>query len=178
MDAATGQVNALGTDAIKVGLLYKPARVVPVGQTAALNSVEFVNGGDSGLRNRPSLAQAFENFATGARFVVSVNHLKSKGSGCDAPDAGDGQGECNVVRTNAATLLAAWLATNPTGTGDPDVLIVGDLNAYGMEDPIRAITNAATPTWCRHSAGASPMCSTASGARSTMRWRAPACARR
>ena len=34
VDTATGQVNALGTDAIKVGLLYKPAIVTPVGQTA------------------------------------------------------------------------------------------------------------------------------------------------
>ena len=58
-DAGTGQVNALGTDAIKVGLLYKPARVTPVGTTAALNSVAFVNGGDSAARNRPALAQAF-----------------------------------------------------------------------------------------------------------------------
>jgi uncharacterized protein len=142
VDARTGQVNALGTDAIKVGLLYKPARVVPVGQTAALNTPQFVNGGDGAPRNRPSLAQAFEDFATGARFVVSVNHLKSKGSACDAPDTGDGQGECNVVRTNAANLLTAWLASDPTATGDPDALIVGDLNAYGMEDPVRAITDA------------------------------------
>jgi len=29
-----------------------------------------------------------------------------------------------------------WLATDPTGSGDPDFLIMGDLNAYAMEDPI------------------------------------------
>ena len=33
VDAATNQANALGTDAIKVGLLYKPAVATPVGQT-------------------------------------------------------------------------------------------------------------------------------------------------
>lgn len=142
VDGRTGQVNALGTDAIKVGLLYRPARVVPVGLTAALNSVAFVNGGDSVARNRPSLAQAFEQFTTGARFVVSVNHLKSKGSDCDAPDAGDGQGNCNGVRTNAATELTAWLASDPTGTGDPDVLVLGDLNAYSMEDPLSVLASA------------------------------------
>ena len=138
VDAATGQVNALGTDAIKVGLIYKPAVVTPVGQTAALNSVEFVNGGDSAARNRPAIAQAFQENSTGARFVVSVNHLKSKGSLCDTPDTGDGQGNCNLVRTNAANLLAAWLASDPTGSGDSDVLITGDLNSYAMEDPIIA----------------------------------------
>ena len=127
MDAGTGQINALGTDAIKVGLIYKPARVNPVGQTAALNTVAFVNGGDTAPRNRPALAQAFEEVGTGGRFVVAVNHLKSKGSACDAPDAGDSQGECNVVRTNAANELGQWLAADPTQTGDPDALIIGDL---------------------------------------------------
>ena len=141
-DAGTGRLNALGDDAIKVGLVYRPARVLPVGATATLDTPEFVTGGDGGPRNRPSLAQAFEEFVTGERFIVSVNHLKSKGSLCDASDAGDGQGNCNTVRTMAANLLTTWLATNPTGTGDPDVLILGDLNAYTMEDPIRAIVAA------------------------------------
>ena len=141
-DAGTSQVNALGTDAIKVSLLYKPGSVTPVGQTAALNSVAFVNGGDSGPRSRPSLAQAFMHNASGGVFIVDVNHLKSKGSACDDPDAGDGQGNCNTVRVNAATALMNWLATNPTGTGDPDILLIGDYNAYAMEDPITVIQNA------------------------------------
>jgi uncharacterized protein len=140
-DAGTGQVNAAGTDAIKNGILYRPDRVTPVGATATLNSPAFVTGGDSGPRNRPSLTQAFEERNSGARFVLNVNHLKSKGSPCDAPDAGDGQGNCNAVRTNAANLLRAWLAADPTGTGDPDVLLVGDLNSYAQEDPIRALTS-------------------------------------
>lgn len=141
VDAGTGQVNALGIDAIKVGLLYRPAAVTPIGQTAALNTASFVNGGDSGFRNRPALAQAFET-PTGGRFVAVVNHLKSKGTACDAPDAGDGQGNCNIVRTNAANELAAWLTADPTGTGDPDTLILGDLNSYAMEDPITALVSA------------------------------------
>ena len=149
VDAETGQVNALGDDAIKVGLIYRPAAVTPVGDTAALNTPAFVLGGDAPpapplpqLRSRPSLAQAFET-GDGARFVVDVNHLKSKGSPCDAPsDAGDGQGNCNTVRTNGATELAAWLATDPTGTGDEDVLIMGDLNSYAKEDPITVLTDA------------------------------------
>jgi uncharacterized protein len=141
VDSATGEVNALGTDAIKVALIYQPARVTPVGQTAALNSVAFVNGGDPARRNRPSLAQAFQQ-GNGARFVVSVNHFKSKGSACGVPDAGDGQGNCNAVRVAAANELRAWLDSDPTGTGDPDVLILGDLNAYALEDPIRTLTGA------------------------------------
>ncbi|HEY5981971.1 MAG TPA: ExeM/NucH family extracellular endonuclease [Anaerolineales bacterium] len=142
VDAGTGQLNALGTDAIKVGLLYKPASVTPVGQTAALNSVEFVNGGDSLPRSRPSLAQAFEQNVNGQVFIVDTNHLKSKGSACEIADAGDGQGNCNAERVVAANALMTWLAADPTGTGDPDVLMIGDYNSYSKEDPITAILGA------------------------------------
>ncbi|MFZ3079633.1 MAG: ExeM/NucH family extracellular endonuclease [Bellilinea sp.] len=142
VDAATGQVNTLGTDAIKVGLIYKPAMVTPVGVTAALNSEAFVNGGDSAPRTRPALAQTFQQNANGARFTAVVNHFKSKGSACDAPDAFDGQGNCNLVRVNAAVELANWLASDPTLTSESDILILGDLNSYAMEDPITTLKNA------------------------------------
>jgi predicted extracellular nuclease len=142
VDAETGQTDAAGTDAIKVGVLYKPAVVTPVGQTAVLNSTAFVNGGDGSPRSRPSIAQAFEENASGSRFVVDVNHLKSKGSACAAPDAGDGSGNCDQVRTNAATALAAWLDSDPTGIDDPDVLLVGDYNSYAMERPVKVLEDA------------------------------------
>jgi uncharacterized protein len=140
-DAATDMRNALGTDAIKVGLLYRPDRVSPTGRTAALNTERFINGGESSPRNRASLVQAFAQ-PDGGRVIVSINHFKSKGSVCDVPDAGDGQGNCNAARTVAARELLAWLRTDPTGTGDPDVLILGDLNAYAREDPVATFTHA------------------------------------
>jgi predicted extracellular nuclease len=136
-------VNAIGTDAIAVGLIYQPASVTPHGTAAILDSTVdplFVD-----TKNRPVLAQTFVDNGSGALFTVAVNHLKSKGSDCDAlgdPDVGDGQGNCNVTRTNAATALANWLATDPTGSDDPDFLIIGDLNAYAMEDPITVLKNA------------------------------------
>jgi hypothetical protein len=55
------------------------------------------------------------------------------------PDAGDGQGNCNGTRTRAAQALVEWLATDPTGSGDSDALIIGDLNSYDKEDPIDAV---------------------------------------
>ena len=144
VDARTGQINAMGADAIKVGLIYRSARVAPVGTTAVLGTAAFQNAGDSAPRNRPAVAQAFQQIGgegDGERFIAVVNHLKSKGSACDAPDAGDGQGNCNAVRTRATQMLRDWLAADPTGTGDPDVLVFGDLNAYAKEDPIRGFTD-------------------------------------
>ncbi len=118
-DAGTGQVNALGNDAIRVAMIYQPAKVTPVGQTAVLNTVAFVNGGDSAPRNRPSLLQAFEANATGARFLVNANHLKSKGSACDAPDLLDGQGNCNQVRVNSVNELLDWFAPTRRARATP-----------------------------------------------------------
>ena len=120
-------------------MIYKPAMVTRVGDTAVLNTVEFVNGGDPAPRSRPSLAQAYKVNATGGVFVADINHLKTKGSACSVPDAGDGQGNCNAARTVAANALATWLASDPTGTGDQDVLLVGDYNSYAKEDPIRTL---------------------------------------
>ena len=67
-------------------------------------------------KNRPVLAQTSED-NNGERFTVAVNHLKSKGSDCDDvgdPNLNDGQGNCNLTRTKAATALVNWLATDPT----------------------------------------------------------------
>ncbi len=139
--------DVIGTDAIRVGLIYQPARVTPIGAFATLDSTDDPRFIDT--LNRPSLAQTFESNATGARFTVVVNHLKSKGSDCIAvgdPDAGDGQGNCNLTREAAAKALVDWMATDPTGSGDADVLIVGDLNSYAKEDPITAISSGADDT--------------------------------
>ena len=44
------------------------------------------------------------------------------------------------MAAHAAAALLAWLATDPTGAGKADVLIMGDLNSYAQEDyRIRAI---------------------------------------
>ena len=138
---ATGVINP--GDVIKVGIIYKPAAVQPVGNFAILNSLVDPNFDTS--RHRPTLAQTFQQVSTAGRFTIVVNHLKSKGctgaTGLDA-DQGDGQSCWNFMRTTGANALAAWLATDPTHSGDPDFLVVGDLNSYAMEDPIRALEGA------------------------------------
>lgn len=132
--------GVIGTDAIRVGLIYRSAKVAPVGGHQILDSSDDPRFIDT--KSRPALAQTFQDVATGGRFTVAVNHLKSKGSACDDigdPDMGDGQGNCSGTRTLAAQALVDWLATDPTGSGDPDFLMMGDLNSYAQEDPIDAI---------------------------------------
>lgn len=139
---ATGLI---GSDAIKVGIIYRPARVTPAGPHAVLDDPAFVNPFAAELdRNRPALAQTFVVAGAGEPVTVVVNHLKSKGSGCGPSDDDltTGQGNCNGTRTAAAEALADWLAGDPTGSGSPYVLIVGDLNAYRFEDPISVLREA------------------------------------
>ncbi|NJN54876.1 MAG: hypothetical protein HC804_09050 [Anaerolineae bacterium] len=114
--------------------------MTPLGDPAVLDS--SIDPAFLDDKNRPVLIQTFVENATNERFTVAVNHLKSKGSPCDDvgdPDLNDGQANCSGTRTAAAIALADYLATDPTGSGDPDFLIIGDLNAYDKEDPIDAI---------------------------------------
>ncbi len=136
-------LESIGTDAIAVGFIYKAETVSLKGDVAILDSSvdpDFID-----TKNRPALAQTFSEIASGGSLTISVNHLKSKGSNCNSledPNTGDGQGNCNLTRTKAAQALANWLETDPTGQGNENTLIIGDLNAYAMEDPIRAIEEA------------------------------------
>lgn len=148
LNAGGGDWRAIVTDAdqggdqIRVGLIYRASRVSPVGTAATLTDDLF------GSRNRPPLAQTFRagtGAATGPAFTVVANHFKSKGcgnaSGVDA-DQKDGQSCWNATRTESARRLDAWLRTDPTRSGSDLAMIVGDLNAYSMEDPVRTLVAA------------------------------------
>ncbi|SDD10746.1 ExeM/NucH family extracellular endonuclease [Auraticoccus monumenti] len=135
--------GVIGTDQITTAFIYQPAEVTPTGGFATLTTADDPRFLDQ--LNRPALAQTFTDLGTGGAVTVAVNHLKSKGSGCEAvgdPEDPDGQGNCNGVRTEAAKALSDWLADDPTGTGVEEQLIIGDLNSYDHEDPITALEEA------------------------------------
>jgi uncharacterized protein len=128
----------IGGDAIKVAFIYKPGSVRLVGDWKILTEADDPRFNTA--RNRPALAQTFQHLDSGEKMTLVVNHLKSKGSGCGAgDDATDGSGNCDGTRTQAAAALVDWLAADPTGSGDADVMIIGDLNAYTFERPITTI---------------------------------------
>lgn len=160
--------GVIGGDAIRVGILYRPAAVSPLGEHAVLD--EQADPRFDSSRNRPSLAQSFSDTRNGSRFTVVVNHFKSKGDsglasgvcadvnlaiGLDDCDPGDGQGYWNGTRTRAAEALADWLATDPTGVADPDFVLLGDFNAYAREDPIRVLESAGYTNLAPYFGGAS-----------------------
>ncbi|HGY5298316.1 TPA: ExeM/NucH family extracellular endonuclease [Aeromonas salmonicida] len=141
----------IGTDAITVGLIYRPASVTPQGaaslivlpvqQAEALDASGKPVAINQGMRE--SVLQQFSSPKGDTPLTLVVNHLKSKGSACfeDYPDYAsadplDGQGHCNALRVSAAKVLGESLKAL-----SGDLLIIGDLNAYGIEDPIRVLTS-------------------------------------
>ncbi len=131
--------GAAGPDAITNALLYDETTVAPQGTTAVLETGTFDGVG------RPPVAQSFLHLDSGESLTVVVNHFRAKScSGAAGPDLdqGDGQGCFNHTRTVSSQELAAWLATDPTATGDSHILVVGDLNAYSFEDPVQELVQA------------------------------------
>lgn len=129
--------SPFGSDQIRVGLIYRKSRLDLRGESQALLQAPFDQ------LHRPPLLQTFTDRKSKESFTVVVNHFKSKG-GCDRAEAGnhdreDGQGCYNAARVDAARALVNWLDEI---LGPPDqtrTLLVGDFNAYAMEDPIRLL---------------------------------------
>jgi len=112
-----------GTDAIRVALLYRPARVVLIDALADRDRVHS---------RAPQLAWFQPRDGGSPLGVVSV-HFKAK-SGC--PEHGDvdlGQGCWNRLRLAQAQRLTVWLAS--VRHDATPVAIAGDINAYAAEDP-------------------------------------------
>uniref|UniRef100_E6VL91 5'-Nucleotidase domain protein n=1 Tax=Rhodopseudomonas palustris (strain DX-1) TaxID=652103 RepID=E6VL91_RHOPX len=150
----------VGGDAIAVGFIYKTTSVkiadgttvetlgdadlpgLGLGGLTAQSTVGAVFDGENTSRN--ALAVTFEELSTGETFTAIANHLKSKsgtGTGVDA-DQGDGQGNWRNQRELAATALTAWAASDPTGSNDPDVMLLGDFNGYAKEQSTKIIETA------------------------------------
>jgi predicted extracellular nuclease len=138
--------GVIGTDEIKQAFIYNQETTRPIGDFALLTSEVDPRFNDD--RSRPALAQTFLRLGSGERITVVVNHFKSKSQSeledeTDPDfDQSDGQGFWNHTRTQSALALADWLESNPTGETIIGSLIIGDLNAYAREDPIRALEDA------------------------------------
>ncbi len=125
-------------DFIRTAFIYKKAAVEPVGDSHVLVDSAFESA-------RQPLAQEFKP-AGGSdddAFIAIVNHFKSKGSGSgENADQGDGQGASNADRVEQANALVDFSDELQDELGTTDVFLIGDFNAYTMEDPAVVITDA------------------------------------
>ena len=151
------QGNFIGSDAITVGMFYRPAvvslngaaKVIATPEQHAAEGVTSRTKGDVvetspafDKYQRYSLMQGFT--INDKKITIVVNHLKSKGSGCledwlnfnEDSEPVDLQGKCNDFRVSAAKVLGEAVKDL-----EGDVLVIGDLNAYGKEDPLAVLTD-------------------------------------
>lgn len=122
---------------IKVGFIYRVDKVTPYGPLQSINMSPY---------NRMK-TQAFTLKSNNQRIILSMNHFKAK-TGCPSSgpdtDQGDGQGCYNASRVAEAIALRNNIPTYMSSSvfNDPDVLILGDLNAYMQEDPVDTLVKA------------------------------------
>lgn len=126
--------DAATTDYITNAIIYKKDAVSTVGDSATVTD-ETVWG-----NAREPIAQAFD--VDGRVVTVVANHFKSKSppSGAGAEPA-DGQGFFNADRVAQAQSLLAFTTELEEASGSGDMLLIGDFNAYGKEDPIDVFTS-------------------------------------
>lgn len=116
--------------------IYNSEKVVPY------KDFKIYDGNYLRLRH---VSQCFELKENGGKVVLTMNHFKAK-SGNNAiaqdKDQGDGQSQFNARRVQEAKDCLATYESLKTYYGDEDVLILGDLNSYSMEDPVKVFIDA------------------------------------
>ncbi|MFC7530576.1 ExeM/NucH family extracellular endonuclease [Actinoplanes sp. GCM10030250] len=123
--------GAAQQDFITSAIIFKPGSATPKGPSKAINDETVWSNA------REPIAQTFTSGSID--FTVVANHFKSKSASVaptgDNVDTGDGQGAYNGDRVRQANSLAGFVA----GLGTDKVILLGDFNAYGQEDPLKVL---------------------------------------
>lgn len=108
-------------DTISVCFIYRADKLNPYGPT------DYVYNEGSIYSERFKL-QGFEHNESGEKFVVSLNHLRSKRGPAQRSDS---------IRMHNVQGIGLRLDKVPATYDDEDVLILGDFNCYTYERPIQ-----------------------------------------
>lgn len=126
-------------DVIRTGFIYQRSAVKAQGESFIYDGPEFDQA-------RDPLAQVFKPVGgtSSDKFLLIVNHFKSKGSAPRQPDADAdyGQGGFNALRTTQAQALVDWAEQLKAETEVAKVFLDGDFNSYTFEDPMEVLYEA------------------------------------
>lgn len=114
------------SDKIACGYIYRRDKVRPYGD------LQYAYQDGRSYYHYRLMACGFEEIASGERFVLNINHLRSKrGSGT----------ESNAKRMDNVDSLLVMLDRIEQDNlfEDADILLVGDYNAYTQEEPIQTL---------------------------------------
>lgn len=121
----------VGSDDIRVALFWDPEQVEKRGGPWM---------DERGVHHRPPVAGHFRFGDSGPGKIIAVIHYKAK-TGCpEERDIDTGQGCWNERRTAQSEALAGFLREVAEEVGTDRILIVGDINSYGGEGPVRVLT--------------------------------------
>ena len=114
------------SDMISCGYIYRMDKVRPYGD------LQYAYKDTTSHYRYRLMACGFEEIESGEKFVLNVNHLRSKrGTGAES-------NEKRMANVDSLLVLLDKIEQEQL-FGDSDVLLVGDYNAYTQEEPIQTL---------------------------------------
>ena len=120
------RISKVDGDTISVGLIYDKTKLRPYGELC------FAYPKKVNIYSCRFVLQGFEAIESGERFVVSLNHLRSK--------RGSQEESLDKRMANVEALTdCIQEAYNDSIYTDPDIIVLGDFNSYTQEKPIQTM---------------------------------------
>lgn len=116
-------------DTISCGYIYRTDRVRPYGD------LQYGYHDPSSHYHYRMVACGFEEIKSGERFVLNINHLRSKRG------TGDASNSKRMVNVDSLLVMLDKIEQEQL-FGDKDILLVGDYNCYSQEQPIQTLVQA------------------------------------
>lgn len=114
------------SDMIACGYIYRVDKVRPYGEK------QYAYQDDRSHYRYRMMACGFEELSSGEKFVLNINHLRSKrGTGAESNEKRMANVDSLLVMLNRIEKEQLF--------GDSDVLLVGDYNCYTQEEPIQTL---------------------------------------
>ena len=116
-------------DTISCGYIYRTDRVRPYGD------LQYGYHNPNNHYRYRMVACGFEEIKSGERFVLNINHLRSKRG------TGDESNSKRMVNVDSLLVMLDKIEKEQL-FGDADILLVGDYNCYSQEQPIQTLIRA------------------------------------
>ena len=117
------------SDMISCGYIYRMDKVRPYGD------LQYAYKDTTSHYRYRLMACGFEEVSSGEKFVLNINHLRSKrGTGAES-------NEKRMANVDSLLVMLDKIEQEQV-FGDSDVLLVGDYNAYTQEEPIQTLVRA------------------------------------
>lgn len=116
-------------DTLSCGYIYRKDRIRPYGE------LQYAYDNPKDLYHYRLMACGFEEINSGERFVLNINHLRSKrGNGTESNAK-------RMINVDSLLLMLNDIQERQL-FDDTDILLVGDYNSYTYEQPIQTIIEA------------------------------------